>query len=277
MLRSILVALDSTPASAAAQRLAVDLAKRHDCDLTGFAVLDRAHITPPMAVGIGGMAYKEHLDKVKLEEARTFIAELEKSFRQICEAAGIRWQMLASEGIPHRLVEQESDRHDLLVIGKDTDFHFDFDPEPAATVLRLLRDNSRPVLVCPPEVATDGPVLAAYDGSVRSSRALHMLALLGHIKDRPVHVLSIADTEEEAERRAGLLTELFAKHGYNATPHGVATEADPAEIILAEVNALGATLVGMGTSGHSRLHDFFLGSATQRLLEACPCPMFVYH
>ena len=51
VLRSILVALDSTPASSTAQDLAIDLAKRLRCQITGIAVLDRAHITAPTCQG----------------------------------------------------------------------------------------------------------------------------------------------------------------------------------------------------------------------------------
>ena len=277
MLRSILVALDETPASSQAQQLAIDMAKRLDCQITGLAILDRAHITSPTAVGIGGMAYKQHRDQVKLEEARAFLQRLEKSFEQSCEATGAAWQVIEAEGVPHKLIEQESGRHDLLVIGKDTDFHFDEDPSTAETVQRLLRENPRPLLVCPEQSSGEGTILAAYDGSVRSSRALHMLVLLGHARGRPVHVLSVAADRQVAEQRARYPTELFAKHGYQATPHGIGSNADPAEIVLAEAEALGATLIAMGASGHTPLHEFFLGSATQRVLNSCPCVLFVHH
>ena len=277
MLRSILVALDATQASSQAQRLAIEMAKRLDCQITGLAILDRAHITSPTAVGIGGMAYKQHRDQVKLEEAKSFLQRLEKGFEQNCDLIGAAWQVIEAEGVPHKLIEQESGRHDLLVIGKDTDFHFDVDPSTADTVQRLLRDNPRPLLVCPEQASSEGTVLATYDGSVRASRALHMFVLLGHARGRPVHVLSVAGDRRTAEERARYPTELFAKHGYQATPHGIGSQAEPADIVLAEAQALGATLIAMGASGHSPLHDFFLGSTTQRVLNSCPCVLFVHH
>ena len=277
MLRSILVALDDTQASSQAQQLAIEMAKRLDCQITGLAILDREHITSPPAVGIGGMAFKQHRDQVKLKEAKSFLQRLEKGFEQSCESIGASWQVIEAEGVPHTLIEQESGRHDLLVIGKDTDFHFDEDPSTADTVQRLLRDNPRPLLVCPGQASSEGPVLATYDGSVRASRALHLFVLLGHARGRPVHVLSVARDRTIADERARYPTELLAKHGYQATSHGVGSQADPAEIVLAEAEALGATLIVLGASGHSPLHDFFLGSTTQRLLNACPCVLFVHH
>jgi nucleotide-binding universal stress UspA family protein len=277
VLRSILVALDATPASSQAQRLAIEMAKRLDCQITGLAVLDRDHITQPTAVGIGGMAFKQHRDQVKLKEAKAFLQSLEKGFEQTCEKIGAAWQVIEAEGVPHKLLEQESGRHDLLVIGKDTDFHFDEDPSTADTVQRLLRDNPRPLLVCPEQASGEGAILATYDGSVRASRALHMLVLLEFARGRPVHVLSVAPEREVAEARARYPTELLAKHGYQATPHGIGSYADPAEIVLAEAEAVGATLIAMGASGHSPLHEFFLGSTTQRLMNSCPCVLFVHH
>jgi nucleotide-binding universal stress UspA family protein len=277
VLRSILVALDATPASSAAQTLAIDLAEQLQCQLTGIAILDRDYITAPTAVGIGGMAFKHHRDQVKLQEAKAFLERLERGFRDSCEAAGAAGQVIEAEGVPHRLIERESGRHDLLVIGKDTDFHFDDEPSIAEMVQRLLQENARPLIVCPETASAQGPVLVAYDGSARSSRALHMLALLGFVRDRPVHVLSVAPDEAEAAERARYASELLTKHGLRVTTHGVSSRADPADIVCAEAEALGATLIAIGASGHRPLHDLFLGSTTQRLLDLCPCPLFVHH
>ena len=60
-------------------KLAHRLTKRFGSQITGIAVLDRAYITAPTAVGIGGMAYKQHRDQVKLEEAKAFLARLEST------------------------------------------------------------------------------------------------------------------------------------------------------------------------------------------------------
>lgn len=277
MLRSILIALDETAASTAALEFAIGLARRLRAEITGLAVLDRAHITAPTAVGIGGFAYKEHRDRVRLGQARAFLQQLEQRFRSSCEARGVEWQVVEAEGVPHRLMEQESGRHDLVVIGKDTDFHFDDQPVIAEMVQRLLRDNPRPLVVCPKTAPGGGTVLAATDGSLRSMRALHMLALLGDRTESAVHVLAIAHHPDDAERQAHYAGELFTKHGFEVEARGVASRADPAEIILEEAAKLDACLVAMGASGHSAWHDFLLGSTTRRLLDASSRPLFLYH
>ena len=202
---------------------------------------------------------------------------MEHRFEDSCEAIGAQWQVIEAEGAPYAVIEQESVRHDLLVIGKDTDFHLDEDPSIADSVQHLLRETARPLIVCPDTAATTGPVLVTYDGSMRSSRALHLLALLGHVRGRPIHLLSVADDQATATERAASAAELLTKHGHQVTPHGISSPADPSDIICAEVATLGATMVGMAASGNRRIHDFFLGSTTQRLLRQCPCPLFVYH
>lgn len=277
VLRSILVALDSTSASSVAQNLALDLAKRRQCQITGIAVFDRAHITAPTAVGIGGSAFKQHRDEVKLKEAKAFLERMEARFGESCEAIGAQWQVIEAEGVPHAMIEHESIRHDLLVIGKDTDFHLDEDPSIADAVQHLLRETARPLIVCPETAPGDGPFLVAYDGSQSASRALHMLALLGQCDDRPVHVLSIAEDQARASERAAFAAELLIKHGHQATPHGIRSQANPADIICAEAETLGVSLIGMAASGHRPIRDFFVGSTTQRLLRQCPCALFVHH
>jgi nucleotide-binding universal stress UspA family protein len=277
VLRSILVALDATPASAAAQRLALRLTQRFGSQITGIAVLDRAYLTAPTAVGIGGMAYKEHRDQVKLEEAKAFLARLESTFQQSCEESGVAWQVIEAEGRPYKLIEMESGRHDLLVIGKDTDFHFDFADTTSDTVQRLLKENPRPLLVCPERMRETGPIVAAYDGSLNASRALHMLILLGLADGSQVHVVSVASDEARAQRHAAYATDLFVKHGIDAIPHGVGSSAAPGHIVLAEAEALGAAMVAIGASGQSALQSWLLGSASSELLNACPCTLFVHH
>jgi nucleotide-binding universal stress UspA family protein len=57
----------------------------------------------------------------------------------------------------------------------------------------------------------------------------------------------------------------------------VASDAEPADIILAQRQTLDATMIVMGAYGQSTWRDFFLGSTTKRMLNACPCPLFVHH
>jgi nucleotide-binding universal stress UspA family protein len=277
MLRTILVALDGSEPSRVAQEIAIGFARRFKADITGLAVLDRGYITAPTAVGIGGMAFKHHRDQVKLEQAHRFLERLEQHFQASCEDLGIKWQVIEEEGAPFDLICGEAHRHDLLVIGRDTDFHLEEEPAVADVVFRLLVENPRPVIVCPDHTVPDGPIIAASDGGPQSSRALHMLALLGLGRDRVIHVLATADVHDAARHYAERPAELLARHGLQVEVHAVESTTEPHDVICEHAERLGAGMVAIGASSRGRLRDFFLGSTARRLLNACPCPLFVHH
>jgi nucleotide-binding universal stress UspA family protein len=89
--------------------------------------------------------------------------------------------------------------------------------------------------------------------------------------------LSVAGEEERAEQHASYAAELFVKHGIDAVPHGIRSNAAPADIVLAQAEALGAAMIAVGASGQNALQSWLLGSASSRLLDVCPCPLFVHH
>jgi nucleotide-binding universal stress UspA family protein len=274
VLRSILVALDESRASAAARELAIALARQHSAELTGLAILDRLHFTPSHRRRLAARR-RQRQATAGLEEAQASLTRIETQFQASCEGLSTRWRLIEGEGVPHRLLEDEAGRHDLVVMGRDTDFHFDEAPTVAGVVRRLMRSNPRPLIVCPENAPADGPILAATDGSRRASQALHMLALLGPGHRRPIHVLAIAASRVEADRRAAYAADLFAKHSFAVTAAGIGSGEDPAELIRTEAVARGATMIALGAGG-AGLRELLLGSTTDQLLLTSPCPLFLH-
>jgi nucleotide-binding universal stress UspA family protein len=277
MIRRILVAIDGTPASRVAQDLAIAIAKRQAAAVTGVGVVDRSWATAPQAVPIGGSAYKAHRDQVVLDELRHEVEAILGTFAEACRNAGILFSTVGVEGAPAQAIENEAEGCDLIVIGKDTNFHFEAEPDMTETVARLIRENARPVLVTSAVQPTGDKALVCYDGSVQASRAMHMFVLLGLAHDREVHLVSVAGTKEAAGARLASAEKLFAAHEIPVHLHGTAADADAAEIILAEADALRPGLLVMGAFGRTGLRELFLGSATRTLLRQCHTPMFIHH
>ena len=276
MLRSILVALDETRASAAARELAIALARQHRAELTGLAILDRLHFTASNARRLPALRRRQRQGGgVGLEQAQAALTRIETRFQASCEGLSTRWRLIEGEGVPYQLLEDEAGRHDLVVMGRDTDFHLDEAPTVAGVVRRLMRSNPRPLIVCPETAPADGPILAATDGSRRASQALHMLALLGPAHGRPIHVLAIAASRIDADRRAAYAADLFAKHGFAVTAAGIGSSDDPAELIRHELVARGATMIALGAGGVG-LRELLVGSTTDQLLVTSPCPLFLH-
>lgn len=278
MIKSIVVALDGTDSSRTAQDLALDIAKDRGTALVGVGVLDVPWITAPRATPLGAGAYKTHRDEVLLEKGRAQIKQRLADFHARCAREGAVSREIGAEGVPHELIEREADRHDLIIVGRDTNFHGVQSPDIGDTVERLLHDNPRPVLVVPAEHPPGQKVVVAYDGSMQSSRAMHMFVLLGLTRDREVHVVSVDENEGKALDLASRACGLFEAHEIAVQSHGIKTTAHPADVLLGELDGLDAGMLVMGAfSHHGLVHRMFVGSATRRLLHRCPVPLFVHH
>ncbi len=276
MLKSILVAVDGTKASDAAQALSIELCKRLQARVAGIGVLDRPWITAPQATPIGASYYKTVRDEAVLKRIDEEIETLLAQFRERCREAGVEYTAAEWEGDPEKLIEVQSETHDLIVVGKDTTFHFRPDGGTSKTVVHLAQDDPRPVIVTPNELPRSEKILLAFDGSVPASRAMHMFALLGLAAGRPVEVLSVAKTAEgEAKRRAMQAAKILKNHGVDARVTVIESGEHPANIIIERCKDAG--LLAMGAFGQKKLRDFFFGSCTTRLLDACPVPLFIHH
>lgn len=278
MIRSIIVAIDNTEASRTARELAIRIAGEHRATLSGVGVVDRPWITAPTPMPIGGSAYKQRRDEVLLEKNRAALRQRLAEFHERCAAAGIECREIGAEGVPHEQIERAALRHDLIVIGRDTDFRDTEHPDIAETVTRLLRDTPRPVLVVPAALPPGDRIVIAYDGGLQASRAMHMFLLLGLVGGRELHIVNVAERESDALATAQRACGLCEAHGIAAVPYGIEASGHPADVLIGALGGLGAGLLVMGAfSRHGLVHRVFVGSATRRLLEACPVPLFIYH
>ncbi len=278
MLKSIVVAVDASPSSVEAEKLALAIAGDHGARLVGLGVLDTPFFTAPMAQPMGAAAYKEHRDETLVEAARQRLEARLQEFAAACEAAGAAYDAVEAEGVPHELIEAEADRHDLIVIGRETNFHGVEKHDIAEVVQRLLRDNPRPVVMVPPAPVSGERVVVAFDGSRESSRAMHIYILLGLAKGREPHVISIAADRAAAAQTAAKGAGLFRSHGFEAKAHGIAARGNPADAILSQVESMNAGMLVMGAFGrHNLVRNILVGAATRRLLHDCPAPVFVHH
>ncbi len=278
MVKSIVVGLDGTDSSRAAEDLAIRLAKTHAAVLAGVGVLDVPHITAPQARPIGAGAYKEHRDETLLAKGRAALRTRLDGFHAACEAAGVNCKEMGYEGAPHEMIEREACGHDLIVLGRDTNFYGEREHHIDASTERLLRDNPRPLIVVPSERPPGDTVVVAYDGSIQASRAMHMYLLLGLAVGHEVHVVSIHEDEGKALEMAGRASGLFSVHDVKVTAHGIRSRSHPADVLLGTLDGLNAGMLVMGAfSHHGLVHRVFIGAATKRLLERCPVPLFVHH
>lgn len=261
MIRRLLLAVDKMPGSRLAATLAIGLAQLSRAMITGLAAIE-----PNWGNGT--------VVRMDESEARRLLTELVEAG----DAAGIEVATMIREGQAPDVVVAEATTHDLLVLGRDARFWTAGDSLPSNAVTTILHRMVQPILLAPLAEPGSDRVLVAFDGSVASSRAIHLFALLGLAQGREVQIVSVAGHRGEAELNARAAATLLKAHGAaKVNVAGVQTTIGPAEEILRQARDLDAAMVVMGAYGHGGIHKLLSGSTTERLLQACPCSLFLHH
>ncbi len=279
MIKSILVALDESPSSDAAKKLGVHLAKTYKTALSGIGILDEPWIAAPEAIPLGGAAFKVEIDAQLLSTAKRHVAKLEKEFVDFCKTQDISCSIIDATGVPYYEIEHFLTEHDILIVGKDANFHFAPPSDTSVSVRQLLKDNPRPVIITGPHLPyQDSPdVLVAFDGTLASSRALHMGILMGIFHKKTLHIASVSEDEEEGRDYVNIAAKLCHNHGIKTHVHPLVTSEKPAKALLNLIDELKPSSLIMGAYGRGGLSRFFRGSCVEEILKSTDVPIFSFH
>jgi nucleotide-binding universal stress UspA family protein len=275
MLRSVLVALDGSAHSETATALAIDWAKRYGARLLGLGVVDEPSIRGGEPVPLGAGVYKHARDEARLVDAHRRVVDFLADFRARSELAGVAVEVLEDIGDPAVRILREAQRCDVVILARETHFHFETQDQPDETLARVLRGSLRPVVIVPRELPEGQGVVVAYGGGREAARTLQTFQLLGLAAGEAIEVVSIHRDGFEAETLAHLAGEYLTAHWAPHRLHAIASAAPPAEVLLEEVRHARPRLLVMGAHGYHPLRDLFATSVTRAVLRACPVPAFI--
>jgi nucleotide-binding universal stress UspA family protein len=278
MIKKILVVLDSSKPGLTAQQYAMDMATRYKASLSGLAILDTPWITAAQPEPLGGAAFKVHRDDVVLRQSQEHVEYLLAEFKKDAQTAKIEFQGVEAEGFPAVEIEKLSHEHDIIVIGKTTDFHFELDEDTDITVRHVARDNPRPLILVPENVPKTNRIMVAYDGSLQASRSLHMFLLLGLAKDHELHIVSSNKLIDKAVVVAKRAVRMCEAYGIKTTYHPLEMPGGSvAEHLLDKVKELDASMLVVGGFSHTLIHETLFGSCTKALMKNTTVPLFMFH
>lgn len=277
MIRRILLTLDNSAPGIRAQQYAIDLAKASKAAVTGIGILDTPWITAAQPEPLGGSTYRMERDDAVLSQSTDHVNFLIGEFSSACGKAGVKHQSMVAEGFPAVEIEKLAHEHDVIVIGKTTDFHSDFDEDSDLTVKHLARDNARPLFIIPEKVPETNSVLVAFDGSLQASRAIHMFILLGLAKDKKIHIVSLNKDLNQAEFNATRAHNLFSAHGLETTAKWYEQKGNLGEQLISHAHDVEASMMVMGGFSHTAIREAFFGSATKSIMKNCSFPLFLHH
>jgi nucleotide-binding universal stress UspA family protein len=275
MLRSALVALDGSTDSESAADLAIDWAARYGSRLLGLAIVDAPTIARAEPVPLGAGAYKKARDEARLVDAHRRVTECLADFRARGQGAGVPVEVLEDTGAPAVRILREAQRCDVVILGRETHFHFETQEQPDETLAQVLRGSPRPVVVVPRSVRAGRGVLLAYGGGREAARALQTFQLLGLAAGEDIEVVSIHPDGAEAEALVDLADEYLTAHRAPHRLHPIVSGRPPAEVLLDRIRHARPRLVVMGAHGHHPLRDLFGTSVTRAVVQECPVPTFI--
>jgi nucleotide-binding universal stress UspA family protein len=278
MTKQILVGLEGSDSGKTAIEVAIELAALLRGTLVGLAIVDEPEIRSAQATPIGGSSYKAERDDALVAQAQQHARAWCDAFTARCAEAGVPARTLEVHGDAAETLLEESRLRDLLVLGRDANFHFETEENDAKTREVVLHKAASPVLIVPAERVATGPgVLVAYDGTQAAIRAVRAFAASGLAADRPVHVLSVGDSGERTWAMAAQGCTLLDELGIIATPHHVVSVQTTTETLLDQREKLDCGLVVQGAYAHSRFARLLWGSVTKEMLEKTKVPMFLHY
>lgn len=275
MFKHLAVGLDGSAHAAAAEELAIALAARLGAVVHGVHVIDVTFLEGAFITDISGAMGFEPFVNLQAQTRATLeelAAALRTRFEEHCTAAGVKHDFHVERmGVVAGLLGATR-MADVLLIGQrgvNARLHEELLGPATAS---LLRRSSVPMLVCPETAAVPRRPLAAYDGSAKAVRALHLAGELCRGLGAPLAVITVDDDRERAAARlheARAYLEPFDLTVEFRHEPGEAVE----QVLFAQLEPGDADLICLGAHGHSRAVELVLGSTSEYLARRSSVPV----
>lgn len=281
--KKILLPTAFTESCERARAHAVALAKRYGAELHVLHV-QVLHAEPMAFSGMPGVAeIEDALTKAAHARADAFIAPIDYPV-----VRAISREITASPAV---LDYAEEHNCDLIVMGTHARKGF-ARLFLGSEAVEVVRRAPSPVLVVGPEHAEEVPpyqtVLAPLDFSASSINALKWAAdmaagadgklVVEHVIDArplpPYAVDTVAESKRDDAQKAA--AELLDKAALPLEAELLVSVGVPHERICQTARDLHANVIVMGTQGLGAIDRLLIGSVTERVLRAAPCPVLAY-
>ena len=280
-MKSIVIAMDGSPASHAALKVAVDWAGLLDAKLRGIFIEDEQRFVsyPAGLAAEGGVPIAVPLSESAMAAMNATVKSegnaLEQAFKNACAKLKTDSQFVRRRGDVNELLTWEARAADLVVVGRRGFSEGTTGRQPGPTTETLIHQALRPVLVVPEKPRSGKGALFAYDGSRGVQRVLvpgtAMLASKGE------KGLAVSIGEEEGQEVA--LRETILTYWKNWSVKGefimVPRKDRVSTILVGLAREKGLGMIVMGAFGHNPLRELFFGSNTLEVLEKTDCPVLL--
>ncbi|MGE0605724.1 MAG: universal stress protein [Pirellulales bacterium] len=255
----------------------LELAGEQEWSVHGVAVVDESLVVPSELVPLGAGGFRAERDRDLLEKTRAAADASLSEFAHLCQSRGIPHSSSMIEG---SLVDAMLDAQQAadVVLLRYRSKSSDDSLNPASPLHAALKHSVRPAIVFPTGGRTARRnMVIACDGSPQAARALQLFALSGLAKGRTVHLLSIHDCFDDAQRLVEQAARFLLSHDIPAVAHPARESGNVGAQILDHCQQLQAGMLAIGVYGQSSVREFFFGSVTRHVLNRADIPVFVSH
>ncbi len=278
MIKSILLCTDGSAYGDVASEYAIHLAARLKAQLAGLHVLDSRMLEGPMLSDISGMLGAEPFS-AQLEQFRGIMGSkgeaVIKTLTERAGQAGLDLEARILMGHPARIILAEEVGAELLVLGQKGEHAELIGDMLGSNVERIVRRSCKPCFITPAEFVPVTKILAAFDGSAISSKALHEGIELAQALAVPLIILTVRThpSDRYAEDIAETGMKLARAHGCVAAR--LVVEGRASEEILEVAHKQGCNLIVIGAYGHSLIREWIIGSTTAHLINQTDLPVML--
>lgn len=273
MIKRILVALSGTPFTPSATEHAIELARRHGGSVTGVTLVDPARLSDVGPVPIGGATAAYSLTSERLLITQERVEEQLRTFRSRCESEGVDYRVVREEGDPLDQLTSLWRYHDLTLIGLRGLFEYGVVHNPDDQIIKMIARGVRPIFAVAQEHREIRRLLIAYNGSVESARAIHLLLHLAPFPEVQPRIVTFDMPENRAMPLLMDAAEYLRAHGMD--PEIEPMEGAPRDRLLEHAGEWNADMIVMGSTSRTRITRFLLGDTGLHAMRHSEIPLLM--
>lgn len=275
MLRSLLIGVNGSRWSQSACDIGITWASASKIPVTCLGVVDVAALAPHEPVPLGAAEFKAARDEKVISQGRKRIEDALAAAARQADEAKVECHIIVREGNPARLLGEEAQRHDLVILGRRAIPETDRDPPASETLMDIVRHSPRPVVVASHAIPKSSDVVIAYDGSLQAARTLRSFVSSGLYYGHPLHLVGVGNDPILVQANLGRAVDFLDAHSLKVEPHVLPIDGTVSETLSAFARRIPAGLMVMGVYGQPWYKELLFGSVTRSMIAQVPVPLFL--
>jgi len=271
--KRILLGLGGTEYTPVAIRRAIELARRHEAEITGATVVDDSRLRDVGPVPVGGGRAARALREYRMDVTRKRVSEAIEVFRDCCATECVPSRLCQETGEPFSLMTNLARYHDVMVFGLRSVFDCGLGVDPQDTLARLVRGGVHPLIAVSREYREIGRVLLAYSGSPQSAKTVRRFVQSRLWPGVRLRLLTCGRSADEAEDLLANMAAYCRAHGH--TPEVEHSREQPGAGILAAAAEWDADLIVLGNGAGSLWLNRILGGTALHVIRNADRPLYL--